>query len=126
MAFRARSRTPVGATFVAAILAVAASCALTTQPTPAPVAPGGAASSGPLVLGIDWGRAPSVERPVNYEATEPPDDLRMHPILRIPGQAMMADVSVLTGGGLVAVGYVPPDWYATRSEERRVGKECRL
>lgn len=33
-----------------------------------------------------------------------------HPILRIPGQAIMADVLGLPAGGFVAVGYVPPGW----------------
>jgi hypothetical protein len=62
------------------------------------------------MLGIDWGRAPSVERPLNYEATLPPSDDPDHPILRIPGQAYMVDVTAVATGGLVAVGYIPPEW----------------
>jgi hypothetical protein len=66
--------------------------------------------SGPPVLGIDWGRAASVERPQNYEATVAPSYVSVHPILRIPGQATMADVMALPGGGYVTVGYSPPEW----------------
>jgi hypothetical protein len=64
------------------------------------------------VLGIDWGRAASVERPVNYTATQPPSDNPTHPILRIPGQAYIVDLTPLPAGGLVAVGYSPPKWTA--------------
>ena len=66
--------------------------------------------SGPPVLGIDWGRAPSIERPVNFEETVSPTYISVHPILRIPGQATMADVMPLPGGGYVSVGYSPPGW----------------
>ncbi|HEY6012409.1 MAG TPA: hypothetical protein VIU37_00320 [Candidatus Limnocylindrales bacterium] len=67
--------------------------------------------SGAPVLGIDWGRATSVERPQNFEvASDAPAYNGTHPILRIPGQAMMADVTSLPGGGFAAVGYLPPDW----------------
>ena len=66
--------------------------------------------SGPPVLGIDWGRAASVERPANYEETVSPSYQAKHPILRIQGQATMADVIGLANGGLVALGYAPPDW----------------
>ncbi|MEA2673453.1 MAG: hypothetical protein QOI92_645 [Chloroflexota bacterium] len=61
-------------------------------------------------LGIDWGRAASVERPANYEETVAPSYVAAHPILRIQGQAQMSDVVVLPGGGFVAIGYAPPDW----------------
>jgi hypothetical protein len=61
-------------------------------------------------LGIDWGRVASVERPANYEETVSPSYQAKHPILRIQGQATMADVAALTGGGFVSVGYAPPDW----------------
>lgn len=66
--------------------------------------------SGAPVLGIDWGRATSVERPRNNEATVAPSYVSVHPILRIAGQATMADVMALPGGGFVSVGYSPPDW----------------
>ena len=59
---------------------------------------------------MDWGRAPSIERPANYQETVSPSFVGAHPILRIHGQAMMTDVAALPDGGFVAVGYVPPDW----------------
>jgi hypothetical protein len=62
------------------------------------------------VLGIDWGRAGSIERPVNNEETVSPSYVSVHPILRIPGQATMSDVLPLPAGGYVAVGYSPPEW----------------
>ena len=63
------------------------------------------------VLGLDWVRATSVERPTNFaEDPSAAPYTGTHPILRIPGQAMMADVIGLPSGGFVAVGYVPPDW----------------
>jgi hypothetical protein len=65
------------------------------------------------MLGIDWGRAPSVERPINYEASVAPDYAGTHPILRIAGQATMSDVTGLPRGGFTAVGYLPPDWQPT-------------
>ena len=72
--------------------------------------PSGAPESlAPPVLGIDWGRT-TVERPRNMDATEPPGTPGTHPILRIPGQANMADVVALPDGGFVAVGYMPPEW----------------
>jgi hypothetical protein len=49
-----------------------------------------------------------VEAPKNYAAD--PSYNGVHPMLRIPGQAMIADVAPLPRGGFVAVGYVPPDW----------------
>ncbi len=64
----------------------------------------------PPLLGIDWGRATSVERPVNNADIVDPTYTGTHPILRIPGQATMADVIGLPGGGFTAVGYVPPAW----------------
>lgn len=66
--------------------------------------------SGPPELGIDWGRAASVERPAVFLETVSPSFAQAHPILRIAGQATMTDVASLPGGGFVAIGYVPPDW----------------
>jgi hypothetical protein len=63
-----------------------------------------------LVPGIDWGRVQSVERPANYEETVSPSYVAAHPILRIQGQATLSDLTTLSGGGFVAVGYAPPDW----------------
>src|ERR1041385_1900361 len=96
-----RSRPRAGNSF-AGLLALALSACSTTVATPAP-------TSAP-VLGIDWGRAPAVERPSNYEETVAPSYQAAHPILRIQGQAMMVDLAALPSGGFVAVGYVPPDW----------------
>jgi hypothetical protein len=73
-----------------------------TAPSPTPTASG--------ALGIDWGRATSVERPANYEETVSPSYVGKHPILRIQGQASPVDLTSLAGGGFVAVGYAPPDW----------------
>ena len=92
----------VPAGLVAVVVAVAA-----CQAAPS-AAPSGAA--GPLVLGVDWGRAASVERPANYEATVSPSYPGVHPILRIQGQANMSDVIATAAGGYAAVGYAPPDW----------------
>jgi hypothetical protein len=95
-----------------ALVLAASGCGATRPPT---LAPSNLASipapSGPPVLGIDWGRAASVERPVNF-GVDPAASAYTgtHPILRIPGQAVMADVVGLADGGFVAVGYVPPDW----------------
>src|SRR5260221_13247957 len=84
------------------MLIAAGGCA--TAPTTTP-------SFGPPVLGIDWTRAPSVERPTNFEVDPSvPAYNGTHPMLRIPGQAMIMDVTPLPNRGFVAVGYVPPDW----------------
>ena len=93
-----------------AILAAAGGCGSTATPST-----GASAaipqSAGPLVLGIDWGRSPSVERPKNFEVDpNSPAYTGTHPILRFPGQAMLADVIPLPRGGFVTVGYLPPDW----------------
>lgn len=69
-----------------------------------------ASPSSTPVLGMDWGRAASVEKPANFLETVAPSYVGVHPILRFAGQAMMTDVTGLPGGGFVAVGYVPPDW----------------
>lgn len=100
---------------VATLVMVAAcepSSPATTEPS------GGAASLGPPVLGIDWGRA-TLERPDNFTETLPPSFDNDHPILRFPGQATMSDVIGLAGGSLVAIGYAPPDWlpYAWTSSD---------
>ncbi|HEX2626464.1 MAG TPA: hypothetical protein VHL56_06125 [Candidatus Limnocylindrales bacterium] len=65
------------------------------------------------VLGIDWGRVASVERPQVYEETVAPSYVGKHPILRIAGQAMMTDLIARSAGGFAAIGYVPPDWHPT-------------
>jgi len=78
-----------------------------TAPAPSPLAR--APSTAP-VLGMDWGRAASVEGPANFQETVSPSFQGVHPILRFAGQAMMTDVIGLPGGGFAAVGYAPPDW----------------
>ena len=95
----------------AAIFTIAA-CTILQTPSGTSEGSAGAAGqpSGPPVLGIDWGRATAVERPENYEATLAPGYAGAHPILRIPGQATMADVMALPDGGYVSVGYSPPAW----------------
>ena len=95
-------RLPRLAVALAGVLVLVGGCAspkITPRPSEAPV------------LGLDWGRAPSVELPKNY-AVDPSDPAYngTHPILRIPGQAMVVDVAPVPGVGFVAVGYVPPDW----------------
>jgi hypothetical protein len=93
------------------MLATVGGCGPTAPPTSAPSTPGLAQPSGPPVLGIDWARAPSVERPTNFEVDPSASPYTGdHPILRIPGQAMIEDVTALPDHGFVAVGYVPPDW----------------
>jgi hypothetical protein len=71
-----------------------------------------------MALGIDWGRAVSVERPTEAFAQPSPgasfpfslgSNRSGHP-LHFPGQAMMADVVRRPGGDLVSVGYVYPGW----------------
>jgi hypothetical protein len=93
-------------------LLVATGCQASAPPTVEPQPPAPVAQpTGPPVLGIDWTRAPSVEVPKNFgvDPSAPPYT-GTHPILRIPGQATIADVTALPSGGFVAVGYVPPDW----------------
>lgn len=96
---------------IGAMLTVVA-CGSTAPPASGPSTSAAIAKpSGPAVLGIDWTRAASVERPSNFEVDPNASAYTgTHPILRIPGQAMIADVAGLPGGGFVAVGYVPPDW----------------
>ena len=83
-----RSRIADG--LAVALLAAAIAGCDSTAPTPSP-AP---------VLGIDWGRVASVERPANYEETVSPSYVGKHPILRIQGQATIADVIALPRGGV--------------------------
>ena len=95
-----------------AMLAAAGGCGSTATPTSGASASAAIAQpSGPPLLGIDWGRSPSVERPKNFEVDpNSPAYTGTHPILRFPGQAMLADVIELPRGGFVTVGYLPPDW----------------
>jgi hypothetical protein len=120
MRSRARARSVAGRRVPGLALAVAlgamvvavGGCGSTAQPTLGPSASVVIAQpSGPPVLGIDWARAPSVERPTNFEVDPSASPYTGdHPILRIPGQAMIEDVTPLPPGGFVAVGYVPPNW----------------
>lgn len=95
-------RIPLVRAFAVAAVFVGLAGCNATAPTPKP--------SAPAVLGIDWGRASSVERPANYQETVPPSYVGAHPILRIQGQATPSDATELAGGGFMAIGYVPPDW----------------
>jgi len=100
------------ALILGAMLVATGGCGSTAPPTSGPSTSAVIAQpSGSPVLGIDWSRAASVERPENFDGDkDAPAYTGTHPILRIPGQAMMTDVIGLLGGGFVAVGYVPPDW----------------
>src|SRR5258708_4861314 len=94
-----------------ATLACLIGCQSMPPSTARPTTPGVVVQpSGQPVLGIDWGRAVSVERPANYEETVSPTYGGTHPILRIQGQAQMSDVIGMPEGGFVAIGYAPPDW----------------
>lgn len=96
------------------VLVALAGCGVSQESVPVSAKPSPpAASLGPAVLGLDWGRAASVERPINYEETVSPSYPGTHPILRIAGQAMMTDVVGLAGGSFAAIGYIPPDWTPT-------------
>jgi hypothetical protein len=97
---------------LAAVLAATNACAPTAPKTsgPSPSLMIAQPSASP-VIGIDWARAASVERPANFEVDpSAPAYQGTHPILRIPGQAIMSDVIGLSEGGFAAVGYIPPDW----------------
>lgn len=95
---------------LAAALVIVVACGSTATPTKVP-APSASTTGRTPVLGLDWVRATSVERPTNFvEDPSAAPYTGTHPILRIPGQAMMADVVALPSGGFVAVGYIPPDW----------------
>src|SRR5207244_2319528 len=108
----ATRRMLVRAVALGAMMAAAAGCGPTAPPTSGPPTSAVTAQpSGPPVLGIDWARAPSVERPTNFEVDPSASAYTGdHPILRIPGQATIADVTPLPARGFVAVGYEPPDW----------------
>jgi hypothetical protein len=93
------------------IVAGASSVASASSVAPAPPA-------GPPVLGLDWGRAVSVDLPEEAFALptldagptiDPGSGRSGHP-QHFPGQAIMADVVRLSGGSLVSVGYVNPGW----------------
>jgi hypothetical protein len=107
-----RRRAALFRTFTLGAILTAGGCGSTATPTTGPSASFGVAQpSGQPVLGIDWGRAASVERPKNFEVDpNSPEYTGTHPILRFPGQAMLADIVGLPRGGFVTVGYLPPDW----------------
>ncbi|MEA2518231.1 MAG: hypothetical protein QOF49_311 [Chloroflexota bacterium] len=109
---RSDHRRRVGRLALGGMLLIAVGCGASIPPANTPsTSIAIPMPSGPPVLGIDWGRAASVERPVNFEVDPSASAYTgTHPILRIPGQATMSDVSRLRDGGFVAVGYVPPTW----------------
>src|SRR2546423_54550 len=108
----ARTRHLVGAVAsIAAAAVVAASCG-SSQPSVAPSAGSPAETPhptrspspvGPPVLGIDWGKAPSVERPEEAFAQPsagaslpaPEGTGRSGHPLHSPGQAMLVDLAAL-------------------------------
>ena len=108
----ATRRMLVGPVALGAMLAAASGCGPTAPPTSGLSTSATISQpSGPPALGIDWARAPSVERPTNFEVDPSASAYTGdHPILRIPGQATIADVTPLPARGFVAVGYEPPDW----------------
>jgi hypothetical protein len=124
-----RARLIATAVVVALVAAPAACGAPPATPVPGSPAPRTSSAtpapartpSGPPVLGIDWGRAPSVERPADGFALPSPDanptpapsddETRSGHPLHFRGQAMMADVAALPSGDLVSVGYVYPGWH---------------
>jgi hypothetical protein len=107
---------------LARIVALAAAVAVggcgSSQTTASPSAQPSPAE--PAVLGIDWGRAASVQRPeIGFEAPATPipgatDGANRlgHP-LHFLGQANMVDVAAASSGTLVVVGYVYPGWHPT-------------
>jgi hypothetical protein len=112
----------VAALGLSATLGVIAGCG----PAPATPAPSVAHPSavsgppaGPPVLGLDWGKAASVERPEDafaertpaIEASPDPSIVNTGHPLHFPGEAIMADVARLSSGVLVSVGYVYPRWH---------------
>ncbi len=103
-------RAIAGAGRLGLIIAVAG-CSIVQPTTSPPPSFGAAGSLEPPILGIDWAKAVSVEAPKNFGVDPSASPYTgTHPILRIPGQATIADVAGLPGGGYVAVGYVPNDW----------------
>ena len=114
-------------TVAAAIVAVAVVACGSVPPSVSPATTTGSGPSasprptGPLVLGIDWGKAPSVARPADAFSLASPGEVvgpnpsdgeirSGHP-QHFVGQAIMADVAVRPGGELVSVGSVYPGWH---------------
>ena len=89
--------------------------------SPPPSTVPSSASAGPAVLGLDWGRATSVQRPeVGFDVPSPGTSFgntdgknRLGHPLHFLGQAIMADVATVRSGGLVSVGFVYPGWQPT-------------
>ena len=123
-------RRASGVLMTLALVGVLAACG-TQSPTPPPTltvrtsqSPGASPSPSPValpspVLGLDWGRAASVERPEEAFAQPSPGasipfslgiTRSGHP-LHFPGQAIMADVASAPSRELVSVGYVYPGWH---------------
>jgi len=101
---------PLRSMLVGVLVGAIAGCGSISS-TPSPTAP--------PVLGLDWARAASVERPeVAFTAPSPiadpsnpdPSGRSGHP-LHFPGQAIISDVASLPSGTLVAIGYVAPGWH---------------
>lgn len=119
---------PLLARRLAFVLGLSATVALLAGCGPAPATPAASAGrpsivseppAGPPVIGIDWGKAASVERPEDafaertpaIEASLDPSIVNSGHPLHFPGEAIMADVARLSSGVLVSVGYVYPRWH---------------
>jgi hypothetical protein len=107
---RRGTRVLIRALTLGALVGIASGCGTSAPTSGSSNRLLGTPPSGPPVLGIDWAQAPSVERPRNFDAPRASAATGNHPILTIPGQAIMTDILGLPAGGFVVVGYVPPDW----------------
>ena len=111
----------VASGLIVAVALVAGCGATPATPLASPGRPSTIAAppAGSPVLGLDWGKAASVERPEDMFAVRTPaTDASLDPSiinsghpLHFPGEAIMADVARLTSGVLVSVGYVYPRWH---------------
>lgn len=119
---RPRSRWITFALGLSAAVSLVAGCGpAPATPAASPERPSIVASppAGLAVLGLDWGKALSVERPEDafaertpaIEASLDPSIVNSGHPLHFPGEAIMADVARLSSGVLVSVGYVYPRWH---------------
>src|SRR2546421_181730 len=123
-----RARRARGSHLVRAVASCAAAAGIATScgssqpsltasqggPAGTPLSTRSPSPAGPPVLGIDWGKAPSVERPEDAFAQPsagaslpaPEGTGRSGHPLHFPGQAMLVDLAALPSGELVSIGYV--------------------
>jgi len=116
---RRRSAAALGLSTVLSLIAACGAAPVTPIPSSGPRSVVAGPPPGPPVLGLDWGKAASVERaedafaertPANAASLDPAIVHSGHP-LHFPGEAIMADVARLSSGVLVSVGYVYPRWH---------------